>query len=408
MAPILAAIVVTLALLNSSPKAVSQCAVADAAVRVDHVPIAVADLEAATRTYGDSLGFSFKPGRLHSNGLNNVHIRFQDGSQLELIAAERTGDALAKWYKGFVERGEGGAFLALDAGDVGEVAERLKGLGLDFEVTRGPAFDYASFPIGHPLHHLFFIRVHTRAPDKAEHLSHRNGAIGIRSVWVEVHDSALVGAALRALGARRCGENAHPAGFHGDAFALREGIVVLVETATGAKEGRVVAVSVEVDGTGGEAVYEPGAAHGLWLALDPADLEVDRAPDLQDPRSGCDLAAQILSDFPSASMIRSEGEVEDYRTGRTGQGCRVEMKGSAAAFRETGEPDVALREKFAGSSWTEDYAYAADGPDGSAFAFRNGPVLCVFRAHWDGGDDSDPTYVPDDRYDVEVDCMNTS
>jgi hypothetical protein len=116
----------------------------------------------------------------------------------------------------------------------------------------------------------------------------------------------------------------------------------------------------------------------------------------------------MLADFPSDSMTLLEEEIEDYRTGQTGQGCRVEMKGSAAAFRESGEPDIALRERFAASSWTEDYTYAADGPDGSAFAFRKGPVLCVFRAFWDGGDDSDPAYVPDDRYDVEVACMNSS
>lgn len=131
-------------------------------------------------------------------------------------------------------------------------------------------------------------------------------------------------------------------------------------------------------------------------------------PGRQDPRSGCDLATEILADFPSDSMTLSEGEVEDYRTGQAGRGCRVEMKGSAAAFRESGEPDVALRERFAAPNWTEDYAYAADGPDGSAFAFRKGPVLCVFRAFWDGGDDSDPTYVPADRYDVEVACMSSS
>jgi hypothetical protein len=403
-----AAIILTLALLGSGPKTASQCAVTDAAVRIDHVPIAVANLEVAKRTYGDSLGFSFKPGRLHSNGLNKLHIRFRDGSQLELIATEWTSDALAEWYEEFVQRGEGGAFLALDAGDVDEVAERLKGHGLDVEVTRGPAFDYASFPIGHPLHHLFFIRVHTRAPDKAEHLSHRNEAIGIRSVWVEVHDSALVGAAFRALGAKRCGESAHPAGFRGDAFALRDGIVVLVERATGARGSRVLAVSVETNGTGRETWYMPGAAHGLWLALGGVDVEAGWAPDRQNPRSGCDLATQILAEFPSVSLTLSEGEVEDYRTGRSGQGCRVEMKGSAVAFRESGQPDIALRERFAASNWTEDYSYAADGPDGSAFAFRNGPVLCVFRAHWDGGDDSDPTYVPDDRYDVEVDCMKGS
>jgi len=125
----------------------------------------------------------------------------------------------------------------------------------------------------------------------------------------------------------------------------------------------------------------------------------------QDARAGCSIVERILAEFPTNAVDRSEGEVRDYRTGRAGPGCRVEMRGSAAAFQEGDPPDVALREKFAELGWTEDLAYAADGPDGSAFAFRKGVALCVFRAHWDGGDDSDPTYVPEDRYDIEVDCL---
>lgn len=125
----------------------------------------------------------------------------------------------------------------------------------------------------------------------------------------------------------------------------------------------------------------------------------------QDPTSGCDYVQRALAEFPALAINRSEGEARDYRTGKVGQGCRVEMEGSAAAFRGTGAPDVALRERFVGLGWSEDYQYAADGPDGSAFAFRQGSVLCLFRAHWGGGDDSDPSYVPDDRYDVEVDCL---
>jgi hypothetical protein len=127
----------------------------------------------------------------------------------------------------------------------------------------------------------------------------------------------------------------------------------------------------------------------------------------QDAEAGCAAVERILADFPTLAIGRSDGEVHDYRTGEAGLGCRVEMKGSAAAFRESGQPDVALREEFAKLGWTEDLAYAADGPDGSAFAFRSGPVRCFFRAHWDGGDDSDPTYVPEDRYEIEVDCLSS-
>lgn len=125
----------------------------------------------------------------------------------------------------------------------------------------------------------------------------------------------------------------------------------------------------------------------------------------QGASSGCDTVARILAVLPEAEINRSDGEVRDDRTGETGLGCHVEVEGSTSVFRESGAPDVVLRERLAELGWTEDYEYAADGPDGSAFAFRNGSVLCVFRARWDGGDDSDRNYVPDDRYDIVVDCL---
>ena len=152
-----------------------------------------------------------------------------------------------------------------------------------------------------------------------------------------------------------------------------------------------------------------GRGYGWLSTADPQDLRYLQTGDvvavLQDADAGCAAVVRVLGDFPTLAVGRTDKIVRDYRTGDTAPGCRVEMKGSAVAFRESGEPDLALRRQFAESGWTEDYDYAADGPDGSAFAFRNGRVLCVFRAHWDGGDDSDPTYVPEDRYDLEVDCL---
>jgi hypothetical protein len=164
----------------------------------------------------------------------------------------------------------------------------------------------------------------------------------------------------------------------------------------------IMFVSCVTDGSSQHCGY--GCDRQLTRAA-AASVADDAGAAWQDARAGCSIVERILAEFPTNAVDRSEGEVRDYRTGRAGPGCRVEMQGSAAAFQEGDPPDVALREKFSELGWTEDLAYGADGPDGSAFAFRKGAVLCVFRAHWDGGDDSDPTYVPEDRYDIEVDCL---
>src|SRR5688572_23728877 len=74
-------------------------------LRFDHVSIAVRDLEGGKSTYRDQLGFSLKPGRLHPNSINNAHIKFADGSALELITASTPNDPLAAHYLAFLRHG---------------------------------------------------------------------------------------------------------------------------------------------------------------------------------------------------------------------------------------------------------------------------------------------------------------
>lgn len=66
--------------------------------------------------------------------------------------------------------------------------------------------------------------------------------------------------------------------------------------------------------------------------------------------------------------------------------------------------DVFARAKTAG--WTErPLLLAADGPDGSVQAVSRGNVACLVSGEWDGGDDSDSTYVPADGFTVSVACF---
>ena len=51
---------------------------------LDHVPVAVADLDRAAADFA-RLGFVIKPGRPHSDGIQNKHIKFPNGGEIELI-----------------------------------------------------------------------------------------------------------------------------------------------------------------------------------------------------------------------------------------------------------------------------------------------------------------------------------
>ena len=64
------------------------------ALGLDHIPVAVRDLERAAATFR-RLGFALKPGRPHANGIRNVHVKFPDGSGIELLTAPRPQDELS-------------------------------------------------------------------------------------------------------------------------------------------------------------------------------------------------------------------------------------------------------------------------------------------------------------------------
>ena len=87
---------------------------------------------------------------------------------------------------------------------------------------------------------------------------------------------------------------------------------------------------------------------------------------------------------------------------RERMGCRV--FGHTDEDRVAAPVDVML-DALQSEGWRPLWAYGADGPDGSSIGVTVGPVLCLLRGRWDGGDDSDTTYVPAPGYDLEITCF---
>ncbi|HEU0055301.1 MAG TPA: VOC family protein, partial [Longimicrobium sp.] len=164
------------------------CAAAPSAtVRLDHVPIAVRDLEGATADYRDRLGFAIKPGRPHPNSILNSHQKFRDGTQLELITATEPRDRLARDYLDFLTGGDGGAFLALHAGRADSASARVKAVEPEHEAADGE-YGTPGFAPGHPLRYLFFANGPASPTDRPEHFAHPNTAAGLHAVWIRRAD----------------------------------------------------------------------------------------------------------------------------------------------------------------------------------------------------------------------------
>ena len=97
---------------------------------LDHVVIAVADLDAAFADYA-KLGFATIRGGEHANGItHNVLVVLEDGAYLELIAWKRPDPGM-RWSDIYHRAGEGLVDYALLPGDIAAVVAAAQARGLD-------------------------------------------------------------------------------------------------------------------------------------------------------------------------------------------------------------------------------------------------------------------------------------
>ncbi len=244
---------------------------------LDHIPVVVRDLDKAKGDFR-AMGFSIKPGRLHADGIRNAHVKFPDGTEIELITATKATDELSSEYRAKMEKSEGPVYFGLYAPNHDAVAERFKELHVEAKNEN----DFFTFPSNSQLHPLFLGNRNKTPTDKPEYFAHRNTATRLSALWVR--DTPELREVLKGLeiqlsevsSCRILGDS------KGIRAALPEGDLYLVPSQT----TDVVAARVEVrkvseveavlrangipikkDSTCGTAgVWVPPAnAHGIWI-----------------------------------------------------------------------------------------------------------------------------------------------
>lgn len=256
-------------------------------IGLDHIPIAVRDLEAASATYR-ALGFSLKPGRPHANGIRNVHVKFPDGAGLELLTVPAAVDPLSATYTKMIRAGDGPAFLAFHARDTAALHTALSAGGYAFDDTNGltdlrtPALAY-----------LFWVADNRSPTDRPEHFAHSNGAKALGAVWIATDDAEALARLLVQLGGRRTQRDVlAPAPIAATVVTLNEGDVFIVPARHQILKGRpIIGASFRVSdlstvrqaltrgriapwtgpGSTDRVVVEPSKAHGLWLEFRPGE-----------------------------------------------------------------------------------------------------------------------------------------
>jgi hypothetical protein len=256
----------------------------DAVVRgLDHVPIAVGNLEEARTDYA-ALGFVIKRGRPHTNGIENVHVKFPDGTEIELITATRGTDALSSDCLNWLKDGDGPAFLGLFAPSLDSLAMSLWPHGLSLRHRDGVVFLIKE----QPALRVFFSRRQHSPTDRPEHFAHPNTAFSLSGVWLAGGEAE--GGIVRILGG--VSVTAETCGHLGPAIevqAVPEAKFYLLPANAQLVSGRtIVGLTISVRDLRAarrildksqiqyflsENCREPGlwiapiAAHGVWLEL---------------------------------------------------------------------------------------------------------------------------------------------
>lgn len=269
----------SVSLAQAAPEA---CVAPGSSLRLDHVPVAVGDLDALSRRLTDEFGFHIQAPTRDESGLETAVIGFSDGTRLELRTVEDSGDpagpgtAEAGRYAELIADGGGGAYLALSAPGLNEVLDATADLESGLAVSGADTGRRAAFPPDHPLHAVFLVDADQERTEAPEALLHANGAQGLQAVWVMVEDPERLTRFLLAFGARDCGPSRHPEHLYGRAVGIRGGTVYVVDALLWlADPGSAPVVSVTVRG-GRDSVSDNivlGDAGGLWIELRSSDNE---------------------------------------------------------------------------------------------------------------------------------------
>jgi hypothetical protein len=199
---------------------------------LDHVILVVPDLDSAAAPLA-RLGFRIKPGHRHPNNLINRHIKLRDGTGIELMAlAGPPVDSMASRYAALLERGAGGAYVALRTGDLDAVRRAAERLGLPTRRGASGPWLFLGFPGPSDASAVFFTSGGAPANDPDSVTRHRNGALALAEAWVE--GGPLLDSLLRELGARRSGEVERAEGRRGTRWELSSGSIVVSRSAPGA------------------------------------------------------------------------------------------------------------------------------------------------------------------------------
>jgi hypothetical protein len=109
----------------------------------------------------------------------------------------------------------------------------------------------------------------------------------------------------------------------------------------------------------------------------------------------CATLKDEIAEALDAPAEMSQAPFADYVSGLNGMGCQITLTGTGETFGNFVKVAGQMNTLLTDQGWTQDSAYLADGPTGTAMGFRQGSQLALLNVDWQpSADASCPTDQP--------------
>ncbi len=147
---------------------------------IDHVPVAVNDLEKVKNILTTGLHFTLKDGKNHE-GIRNCFVKFEDGTYLELISPTDSVYTIGKYYTDFLKTRQGGTSLAISITNSDRVKKILQEKNMQFTVDSNRVWQ----TIEPEKVNLFFIEyADKKRKERPANTIHPNSANSLQAVYI--------------------------------------------------------------------------------------------------------------------------------------------------------------------------------------------------------------------------------
>lgn len=149
-------------------------------ISIDHIPIAVKDLDKLKKVLSELLHFKVKEGKEHE-GIKNCFIKFQDGTYLEFTTPIDSLQATGKYYADFLKKRQGGTSMAIAIKSSDTLVNYLNEKFIPYKIDSN-----SIWKVVEPNEiDLFFIDYSDKQwKDSKANTTHLNGALSLESTYI--------------------------------------------------------------------------------------------------------------------------------------------------------------------------------------------------------------------------------